>query len=81
MMYLGAILFILIFAMMTPQAQHFLGGVVKFMAEWAPYSYLFLLVMVACMFAGYYIIRTWPEHVEPENPMAKYRREAPVEEE
>ncbi|MCU1234839.1 MAG: hypothetical protein JWP63_2806 [Candidatus Solibacter sp.] len=80
MMYLGAILFVLIFVMLTPQAQAFLGSVLTFMTAWAPYSYIFLLIMFGLMFAGYYVIRTWPEHVEPESPMAKYRREAPVEE-
>jgi hypothetical protein len=33
------------------------------------------------LFAGLYIIQTWPAHVEPESPMAKYRRETPMEEE
>ena len=81
MMYLGAILFVLIFVLLTPQAQAFLLGVLTFMKVWAPYSYVLLLLLFASLFAGYYVIRTWPEHVEPENPMTKYRREAPVEEE
>jgi rRNA maturation protein Nop10 len=27
-----------------------------------------------------HLVRTWPERVDPENPMAKYRREMPLDE-
>jgi hypothetical protein len=85
MMYLGAILFVLIFALLTPQTHAFLDatvtGIMSFITSWAPFSYILLLVLVGCLFAGLYVIQSWPAHVEPENPMAKYRREAPIEEE
>ena len=83
-MFLGAILFVLIFVLLAPQSRAFLTGLMvnlaTWMTAWAPFSYLLVLVLLAAMIAGVYVIRTWPEHVEPENPMAKYRREAPVEE-
>ena len=85
MMYLGAILFVLIFILLAPQTRAFLEGTVMgliaFMTAWAPFSYILLLILLGCLFAGVYIVHSWPAHVEPENPMAKYRREAPMEEE
>ncbi len=84
-MFIGAILFLLIFVMITPQSRAFLAalmiGLSGFMTAWAPFSYLLALLLVAALFVGVYVIQTWPKHVEPENPMSKYRREVPVEEE
>jgi hypothetical protein len=84
MAFLGAVLFALIFLMLAPQTQGYLGsvqaGLFAFMSSWAPFSYLLLLILLGAFFAGMYMIKTWPQHVEPENPMAKYRRDAPVEE-
>jgi len=83
-MFLGAILFLLIFVLLAPQSRAFLSGlVVNFghsMTAWAPFSYLLVMVLLATLFAGLYVIQSWPAHVEPENPMAKYRREPPAEE-
>jgi hypothetical protein len=85
MMYLGLFLFMLTFILLAPQSRAFLGslfvGVSAFMTGWAPFSYLLVLILFGALFAGLYIIQTWPAHVEPESPMAKYRRETPMEEE
>jgi len=84
-MFIGAILFVLIFVMLAPQSRAFLAGLLAglstFMTAWAPFSYALLGIVLAALFAGIYVIHSWPEHVEPENPMAKYRREPSVEEE
>jgi hypothetical protein len=72
------------FVFLAPQTRNFLGGVFagagKFIADWAPFSYILLLLLGAAMIAGIYLIRTWPERVDAENPMAKYNREDPFEE-
>ena len=78
------ILFVLIFILIAPQSRTYLAGLflglTTFMTAWAPFSYLLLVTVVAALFAGVYLIKSWPKHVEPENPMAKYRRDAPIEE-
>ena len=82
--YLGLVLFVLVFALITPQSQAFLHdsttSLGAWIAAWAPLSYLLLLILLAAPFAGMHLIRSWPKAVEPENPMAKYRKEAPFEE-
>ena len=84
MMYLGLMLFLLTFILLAPTTRGYLAGVLVgltgFMSSWAPFSYVLLICLLGALFAGLYLIHTWPAHVEPENPMAKYRREAPIEE-
>jgi hypothetical protein len=84
MMFLGAILFILFFIGITPQTRHFVvgaaAGTAAWIVDWAPISYILLLILVAAPFAGMYIVHTWPQRVDEENPMAKYRRELPLDE-
>jgi hypothetical protein len=83
-MFLGLILFVLFFVMLMPQSQAFLlasaTSAGAWITAWAPFSYLLLLILLAAPFAGMHLIRSWPKAVEPENPMAKYRKEAPFEE-
>ena len=82
MLYLGAILFILIFVVIAPQSQIFLLGLVSgagaWIAAWAPFSYIILLILLVGPLVGIYVVRSWPQTVEPENPMSKYRKEMPV---
>jgi hypothetical protein len=84
MMYLGLIGFILVFALAAPQSQAFLLGLLNgastWIAAWAPISYILLLILLLAPFAGMHIVRTWPVRVDEENPMAKYRKENPLEE-
>ena len=84
MMFLGAFLFILFFVLIAPQSQAFLlglaAGAAAFITGWAPFSYVFLLILVAAPFIGMYLVHTWPQRADPENPMAKYCNEIPFEE-
>ena len=84
MMFLGAFLFTMFFVLLAPQTRNFLGGVMlgagKFINDFAPFSYILLLLLFAALGAGIYLVRSWPERVDPENPMAKYNRETPFEE-
>jgi hypothetical protein len=81
--YIAVILFALIFVLATPASRMFLSGIIAnagtFMHEWAPFSYLLLLVLVAAFGVGIFMVRSVPDRKEPENPMAKYRREEPEE--
>jgi cell division protein FtsW (lipid II flippase) len=85
MMYLGAILFLLFFVMIAPQSRTFVLGLATaagaFIADWAPFSYVLVLILVAVPFVVMYMVHTAPQRVDPENPMAKYRREMPLDEE
>jgi hypothetical protein len=84
MMYLGAFLFMMFFVLLAPQTRNFLAGVLlgasTFLEAWAPFSYLIPLILITALGFGVYLIRTWPEREDPENPMAKYNREDPFEE-
>jgi hypothetical protein len=43
---------------------------------WAPFSYIIILIIIAAPFVSIKIMNSWPKRVEPEDPMAKYRKEA-----
>jgi hypothetical protein len=84
MSFLGAFLFALMFVMIAPQTRKLLLGLMAgagaTIASWAPFSYIVLAVLVLGPLVAMYLVHSWPRHVEPENPMAKYRREIPFEE-
>jgi len=83
-MIIGLVLFVLFFVVIMPQSQAFLlasaAGIGAWTSAWAPFSYILFLILLAAPFAGMHLVRTWPQTVEPENPMAKYRKEMPIEE-
>jgi hypothetical protein len=78
-MYLGSFLFAMFFVMIAPPSRNFMlksmavGG--AWMMNWAPFSFILLAILIAAPMAAIHLIRSWPKHVEPENPMAKYRRD------
>ncbi|MGA3017974.1 MAG: hypothetical protein ABSF62_12710 [Bryobacteraceae bacterium] len=77
MAYLGCILFGLIFIVMTAKSTGTLGARVDqtlvWVHAWAPFSYVLLLILLAAPVASLKIMHSWPKHVEPEDPMARYR--------
>ena len=79
MLYFGACLFALMFILITPASRAMLVAAVtstaEWSAKWAPVSYILLAILLAAPVVAIVLIRTWPKHVEPENPMAKYRRD------
>ena len=81
---IGVVLFVLVMILIAPASRAFLGtcvaGFSAWMVHWAPFSFVILAILMAAPVVGIYLIKTWPVHVEPENPMTKYRREAPVDE-
>jgi len=54
-----------------------LGTFGAWLGAWAPFSYLIVALVLAAPVAAIQMMLSWPKHVEPENPMAKYRRESP----
>jgi hypothetical protein len=82
--YIGLILFMLIFVLMAPQSRAFLAGAAAgagaWISGWAPFSYILLMILVVSPFVAIHLVRTWPARVEEENPMAKYRKENPAAE-
>jgi len=83
-MYIGLILFMLIFVLMAPQTRAFLVGAATaagaWISGWAPFSYILVLILVVSPFVAIHLVRSWPVRVDEENPMAKYRREMPLDE-
>ena len=78
-MFLGSTLFALFFLFLAPSTRAFilgsLAGGSAWLASWAPFSYILLAIAIAAPIVSIHMIRSWPAHVEPENPMAKYRRD------
>jgi hypothetical protein len=82
-MFKGATLFALIFILIAPKSREFLitsiGQANENLSKWAPFSYIVVALLIAAPIVSFFVIKTWPEHKEPENPMTKYRREVPEE--
>ena len=80
MAYIGCALFGLIFLVMTAEAngslQARVAHTVSWIHGWAPFSYLLILILVLSPAISMQIVARWPKYVEPEDPMAKYRRQA-----
>ena len=78
-MILGICGFVLVMIMIAPKSQAFVLNSVMaagaWIMAWAPLSFFLLALLLMAPLVGIYLMKTWPVHVEPENPMAKYRRE------
>ena len=78
-MILGIFAFVLVFILIAPATRTFLvsclTGVCAWLVSWAPFSFILLLILLAAPIVAIHLIKTWPEHQEPENPMAKYRND------
>jgi hypothetical protein len=72
-----------VIVLIAPQSRSFLmtsaANAGSFVDHWAPFSYILMLLLVAATFAAVYVMNSWPKSEEPESPMAKYRREDPVD--
>ena len=83
MSFLGAGLFLVVMVMVAPQSRLFLmtrvASAGEFINTWAPFSYVLVLLLLVATVGSVYALKSWPKTEEPENPMAKYRREDPVD--
>ena len=77
MAFLGCILFGLIFVLMSAQNNGTLGERMNqtftWIHAWAPFSYILIALILIAPIVSMKIIASWPKHVEPEDPMRKYR--------
>jgi hypothetical protein len=78
-MFAGAVLLAVIFMLLMPQTRNGLMSSLtwagNWFVAWAPFSFIIVVVIfVVAPIASYFIIKSWPQTVEPENPMAKYRK-------
>ncbi len=75
--YIGIALFGLIFFVLTANQKGAIGdkmsATMQWIQAWAPYSYILLLVLLLAPLVSIQIVRCWPEHKEPEDPMRRYR--------
>ena len=82
-LFLGAALFLLVMVMIAPQSRLFLEACLAnaedLINAWAPVSYFLVLLLLVAAFGSIYLLKSWPKSQEPENPMARYRREDPVD--
>ena len=77
----GAIVFAVAMLMIGPTTRALLSGRLgafgDWLGAWAPFSYLIVALVLAAPIYAIQMMLSWPKHVEPENPMAKYVRESP----
>ena len=80
MNYIGCALFALMFFVMTAQTSGSihdrLSQSMSWLHDWSPYSYLMILILVIAGIVSAMSTMSVPEREEPEDPMAKYRRQA-----
>jgi hypothetical protein len=83
-MFLRPAIMLLVFVLIAPQSRAYLGAhltdVGQWIHAWAPLSYLLLLMLPAAGLASALMVKRAPLREEPENPMAKYRKDIPFEE-
>ncbi|MDE3164966.1 MAG: hypothetical protein KGN36_04095 [Acidobacteriota bacterium] len=79
MMFAGLGIFVLIFLVLTPGPRATMAAslqaVAGWLISWAPFSFILLALLLVMAVVSIYLMKTWPVREEPENPMAKYRRE------
>jgi len=56
-----------------------LNGLVKWIGDWSPFSYILLALLLAVPIVVVHQLLTCPKPVEPENELKKYLREHPAQ--
>ena len=76
--YIGCLLFGLVFVGLNVQAGGAvavkLNSTVEWMHAWAPFSYILLAIVLVSPMISLHLMASWPRHIEPESPMARFRR-------
>jgi len=69
--------FLVLFLLLAPSSRKLLGSWLgnagNWMAAWAPFSYIIVLIVVIATGVSAVMMARWPQHVEPPNPMSKYK--------
>ena len=80
MAYMGCILFGLVFLLLSPKVRDGItsrmGMSTEWIQAWAPISYVIIGIILLAPLVGVIVLKTAPKIEEPENPLAKYKREA-----
>jgi len=75
----GAVLFLVFFLLIAPKTRGIIMGMLGHSGDWlnqyAPFSYLVLAVIGAAGILALTLMVRWPKIPEPENPLAKYKRD------
>lgn len=75
----GAVLFLVFFLLIAPKTRGIIMGMMGQSGDWishyAPFSYLVLTLVAAAGFLALTLMVRWPKIPEPENPLAKYKRD------
>ena len=76
---LGAILFLVFFLLIAPQTRGMITGMLGESGDWishyAPFSYILLSLIAAAGIFSLNLMLRWPKIPEPDNPLAKYKRD------
>ncbi len=76
---LGAILFLIFFLLIAPQTRGMITGMLGQSGDWighyAPFSYILLALIAAAGVFSMNLMLRWPKIPEPDNPLAKYKRD------
>lgn len=71
------------FLLIAPQTREFLFSHLTSAGEqihaWAPFSYIGVMLILIAPLASIYLVQKWPAKPEPEDPMAKYKKDIPFE--
>lgn len=75
----GAILFLILFLLIAPKTRAFIVGMMGHSGDWlnqyAPFSYAILALIGFAGVISLALMVRWPKVPEPENPLAKYKRD------
>ena len=81
---LKTVLFAGVLLLIAPSTRSRIGAAIhagaQWMDEYAPFSLLIPPVLVTAGVSAVVMVKSAPTREVPESPMAKYRREAPIEE-
>jgi hypothetical protein len=85
MAYLGCILFGMVFLFLSPKTRGMVTARFGVSTEWiqgsAPFSYIIIAILLLAPLAGVVVLKTAPKIVEPDNPLAKLKREEAIHDE
>ncbi len=75
----GALLFLVFFLLIAPTTRKAITGMMgqsgDWVSNWAPFSYVILIGLAVAGFISLLLMVRWPKIPEPENPLAKYKRD------
>ena len=75
----GALLFLVFFLLIAPKTRaaigHMFGESGDWISHYAPFSYIVLSTLFVAGVISMLLMVRWPKIPEPDNPLAKYKRD------